>query len=210
VFFRGHYAFSEKQQLSAFAYAVDVDPQAGYGPGKTVNNSSNTLGVEYRTGLAELDLRAAVATQADAGQSRLRYRASYYVVEVAMPWRGMRLRAAHEVLGSDNGVGVSTPLANGHRYQGWADQFLATPGEGLRDSWLSVAGDIGPVALTARYHDFRAEASSLVFAEEIDLQVRWTISPRLTATLKAALFDGKIPDRYPDTDKAWLMLEFSL
>lgn len=210
VFLRSVWTPAAQQTLTAFAYAIDVDAQAGYAPDKTVNNSSDTLGIEYRTHLAGVDLRAAAATQADAGHSRLSYRAPYYVVELAVPWRGMRFRAAHEVLGSDNGVGVSTPLANGHRYQGWADQFLSTPGEGLRDSWLSVAGDIGPVALTARYHDFRAEASSLAFAEEIDLQARWTISPRLTATLKAALFDGKVPDRYPDTDKAWLMLEFSL
>ena len=210
VFLRSVWTPAARQTLAAFAYAIDVDPQAGFAPGKTVNNSSDTLGVEYRTRIAGFDLRAAVATQADAGQSRLSYRATYYVVEAAVPWRGLRFGAAYEVLGSDNGVGVSTPLANGHRYQGWADQFLSTPGEGLRDSWLSVAGDIGPVALTARYHDFRAEASSLAFAEELDLQARWAISPRLTATLKAALFDGKVPDRYPDTDKAWLMLEFSL
>ena len=61
-----------------------------------------------------------------------------------------------------------------------------------------------------RYHDFRAESSSITFGRELDFQAQWTVSKRLTATLKAAFFDSKTADRYPDTTKAWVMLQYRL
>ena len=131
-------------------------------------------------------------------------------MELAAPVGAMTLRAAYEGLGADNGVGFATPLANGHRYQGWADKFLATPGDGIEDAWVSLEGKLGPLGLTARYHDFRAESSSVRFGNEVDLQAQWVINSRFTATAKAAFFSTDAPDRYPDTTKAWLMLQFRI
>ncbi|MEL7043859.1 MAG: hypothetical protein AAGL66_02420, partial [Pseudomonadota bacterium] len=71
----------------------------------------------------------------------------------------------------------------------------------------SVNGKIGAVALTGRFHDFRAEASSETFGQELDLQAQWSVNGYLTATLKTAIFDSKAPSRYPDTTKAWLIMQ---
>ncbi|EAQ98077.2 hypothetical protein KT71_02482 [Congregibacter litoralis KT71] len=198
------------QVLTGFAYLVDVDEQRGFAPGKTINNSSDTLGIAYHGVFSGIDLRARLATQKSAGSSELEYRAAYYLVEAGAPLGKMRLRAAYEVLGADDGVGFGTPLANGHGHQGWADKFLSTPGDGIKDAWVSVNGKVGSVALTARYHDFSAESSSVNFGRELDLQLQWEINAWLTATAKAAVFDTEAPDRYPDTRKAWLMLQLRL
>lgn len=147
VFFRSEYRFAKDHKLIGFAHRVDVEEQAGFSPGQTVNNSSDTVGVEYRGTFSEATLRASVATQRDGGGSELSYRAPYYVVEVHAPWRRVTFKAAYEVLGADNGVGLSTPLTNGHRHQGWADKFLATPFDGIEDAWLSVDGSLGALAL---------------------------------------------------------------
>jgi len=210
LFLRGSHPIAEHHELIAFAYLLDVEAQADFTPGQTVNNSSDSFGIEYRGAFSTLNLRAAVATQKDAGDSELDYRAAYYVAEVEAPLGGLTLRGAYEVLGAGDGVGFATPLNNGHRYQGWADMFLSTPDDGIEDAWLSVEGSLGPIALTARYHDFRAEASSVVFGTELDLQAEWTINPWLTATLKGAIFDSQAADRYPDTTRAWLMLQLNL
>ena len=209
-FLRSEYRLTPAHTLSAFAYWLDVDEQRGFDPGKTSNNSSDSYGVEYRGTFAELDLRASWAWQTDAGKSELDYQAQYYVVELGTRQFGLDIKTAYEVLAANNGVGFATPLANGHRYQGWADKFLATPQDGIKDAWISASGKLGPVALTGRYHDFRAESSGVHFGTEIDLQAGWAVTKNLTATFKAALFDSRTPTRYPDTNKFWLMLQFKL
>jgi hypothetical protein len=210
LFARAQYRVADAHELAAFAYRVDVDPQAGFTSGQTVNNSSDSVGIEYEATLDTLSFRAAIAQQRDAGASTLSYRAPYYVVEASTDLLGLKWRAAHEVLGADNGIGFATPLANGHRYQGWADKFLSTPGDGLEDTWISLETRRERLGLTLRYHDFRAESSNTRFGQEVDLQLQWTVNPRLTATFKAAVFDSDAPERYNNTTKAWLMLQFRI
>ena len=210
TFLRMRYKLADDHELAGFAYLLDVGAQSDFGAAKTVNNASNTFGVAYSGAFSDLDVLARLATQKNAGDSELDYQAPYYVVEVAAPLGDMTLRAAYEVLGADNGVGFGTPLANGHGHQGWADKFLATPGDGLKDAWVSLEGKLGPLALTARYHDFRAESSSVSFGSEIDLQAQWVANDWLTVTAKAAAFNTDTPGRYPDTTKAWLILQVRL
>ncbi|WP_439106098.1 alginate export family protein [Congregibacter sp.] len=210
AFLRMGYQVAEGHKLAAFAYLLEVDPQREFSSAKTVNNSSDTFGLSYTGAFSDLKVLARLATQTASGESELYYRAPYYVVELAAPVGAVNLKAAYEVLGADNGVGFGTPLANGHGVQGWADKFLATPEDGIQDAWISVSGDMGPVALTARYHDFSAESSSVSFGTEIDLQAQWVINEWLTVTAKAAVFETDEPTRYPDTTKAWLMLQLRL
>ncbi|WOJ98679.1 alginate export family protein [Congregibacter brevis] len=210
AFFRVNYDFAEDHNIAAYAYLLEVDAQSGFSAAKTVNNSSDTFGLAYTGSFSDLSLLARFATQTESGDSELDYQASYYVVELAAPLGPVNVKAAYEVLGADNGVGFGTPLANGHGVQGWADKFLATPGDGIKDAWVSVGGKLGSVGLLARYHDFSAESSSVNFGREIDLQAQWTINEWLTATAKAAIFETDEPGRYPDTTKAWLTLQLRL
>ncbi|MFT4873210.1 alginate export family protein [Congregibacter sp.] len=210
TFLRMSYDLADGHELVGFAYLLDVAAQSDFSAAKTGNNSSDTFGVAYSGAFSGLKVLARLATQEDSGASELDYRAPYYIIEMAAPLGDMRLKAAYEVLGADNGVGFGTPLANGHGHQGWADKFLATPGDGVKDAWVSLEGKLGPLALTARYHDFSAESSSVSFGTEIDLQAQWVINDWLTATAKAAVFEADAPGRYPDTAKVWLMLRIRL
>jgi hypothetical protein len=209
-FLRSQYEVTPGHRLIAFAYFVDVDPQEGFSAGQTVNNSSDSFGAEYRGRLANVNLRVALATQGDAGLSQLEYQAPYYAVEASSSLEGVTLSAGHEVLGSDNNTGFSTPLANGHRHNGWADKFLTIPADGLKDTWISLNGKLGEIALTARYHDFRAESSRVSFGDEVDLQAQWSPHPKVTLTAKAAFFQTRSTFRYPDTSKAWLILRLQI
>ena len=49
------------------------------------------------------------------------------------------------MLGGDNGSGnraFQTPLATKHAFQGWADQFLTTPADGIEDAYLGVTAPL--------------------------------------------------------------------
>lgn len=200
---------AEGHNIGAFGYLIEVDSQHSYPAAKTVNNSSETAGLEYVGKVSALNLRAAYARQSDAGDSELDYDADYYLLEVGTKISSVGLKAGYEVLAAGDGTGFATPLATLHAFQGWADKFLSTPGDGVEDMYFGVDGALGPVTLAAIYHDFQAEDSSEDFGSEIDLSATWPINQHFTTQLKYAGFsaDG---DRYTDTDKVWLTLQLKL
>jgi hypothetical protein len=200
---------AEGQHIGAFGYYIDVDSDNSYPAAKTVNNSSETWGLEYVGKLSVLNLRASYAYQSDAADSELDYNADYYLLEVGGTVSSIGLKAGYEVLAAGDGTGFATPLATLHKFQGWADKFLSTPADGVEDLYCGVSGALGPVQLEAVYHGFQAEDSSEDFGDEIDLSATWAINEHVTTQLKYAGFsaDG---NRYTDTDKLWLTLQFKL
>ena len=207
---RVDYKLTENHKLTGFGYMLDIDDQGKYAAGKTVNNGSDTFGVEYAGKFDWLSVNASWATQSDAGDSELNYDADYYKVELGAKFKPVTVKAGYEVLASDNGVGFATPLATGHKFQGWADKFLGTPGDGIEDAYVSVGGKIGPVKLAAIYHDFQAESSSTDFGTEIDLVATWPVNKQFSVQAKYATFDTDDSARYTDTDKAWITLQLKL
>ncbi len=69
-----------------------------------------------------------------------------------------------------DGVGQNktfrTPLGTNHAFQGWADLFLVTPKDGIRDVFGTVITtlDRGKVTLTGVYHDFMTTPAIFITA----------------------------------------------
>lgn len=209
VFIRVDYTLAENHTLSGYGYLFDIDDDGPFAPSKTVNNSSDTFGIDYSGKFGRFSLAAAYATQSDAGDSELDYDADYYLLEAGANLGPVNLKGGYEVLASDNGVGFSTPFATGHKFQGWADKFLSTPGDGIEDLYAGLGGKIGPVKLDAIYHDFQAEDSSEDFGTELDLSATWPVNNMFTLQAKYASFDSD-SDRYADTDKIWFVMQLKL
>jgi len=127
-----------------------------------------------------------------------------------MPLLGINMQLGYEVLGSDNCVGFKTPLATVHKFQGWADKFLVTPGSGIEDLYAGVSGALGALKLEAVWHDFQAEQGSDEFGSELDLSATWPLDTRLSLQLKYANFNADDSPAYQDTQKAWLTVSFAI
>ena len=207
--FKADYQINPGNRISAFGYWLDIDSDGPYAPGKTVNNSTDTYGVEYAGKFDWFSVAASYATQSDAGDSTLNYDADYYMVELGAKVSVVDLKVGYEVLASDNEVGFNTPLATLHKFQGWADKFLGTPADGIEDLYASIGGKLGPVKLIAVYHDFQAEDSSEDFGSEVDLAATWPMTKRFSLQAKYATFDSD-SSRYDDTDKVWFTAQYKL
>lgn len=199
----------ENHKLSGFYYGLDIDERGSWSPNKSVNNSSDTYGLEYSGKFGPVAAKAAWATQSEAGDSYLDYDADYYMLEGGMNFDVVNVKLGYEVLGAGDGVGFKTPLATLHKFQGWTDKFLGTPGDGIEDIYLGATGKLGPVKLGAFYHDFTAEDSSEDFGTEWDLVGTWPVTKHLTTQLKYANFSSD-SDRYSDTQKVWVTLQLKL
>jgi hypothetical protein len=208
VFVRGAWKVNDKHTLSAITYLLDVDDDSKYAPGKSVDNSTDTFGLEYDGNFGPANVKAAYARQSDAGKSTLDYSANYYFVESGAAYKGVKGHIGYEVLAADNGVGFKTPYATLHKFQGWADMFLVTPADGIEDLYAGLSGKVGPVKLAAIYHDFQAEDSSADFGSEWDLSATWAINKMWELQLKYADFSTDDASRYSDSKKTWATVHF--
>jgi len=204
------YTIAEGHTLSGFVYLLDVEERRAYPPGLSVDNSTDTFGLEYSGDIGPASLRAAYASQSDAADSNLDYDADYYVLEGSAVFNPVTVKLGYEVLGGDNGVGFKTPYATLHAFQGWADKFLTTPGDGIEDLYLGLSGKLGGVMLGATYHDFQAENSSAEFGAEIDLVATWPFNDLFSFQLHYADFSSDDKSRYDDTRKAWFTVNLTL
>ena len=212
-FARVDWKIVENHSVAGFFYSIDVEEDDTFPSSKTVNNSNTTYGLEYAGKIGPVTAKASYARQSDRGDSELDYDADYYMAELGAGFMGVTGTLGYEVLASDDDVGFKTPYATLHKFQGWADKFLATPGDGVEDAYVGLAGAIGPVKLGAYYHDFQAEDSGTDFGTELDLVATWPVNEYLTLQAKFADFDADNDARdrgFRDTTKAWMMVQLKL
>lgn len=136
----------------------------------------------------------------------------YYMLEAGVNFQGFIFKAGLETLGSENGLSsFKTPLATLHKFNGWADKFLNTPDDGLRDFYGHVSytvTNVGPALngtnITFMYHKFKSDFDSLNYGSEIDVSVSRKLFDQYTVLLKFAKYNA---DTYAtDTTKFWAQL----
>lgn len=198
-----------------FAYLIDEHNQLLRG------NSSQTYGVRA-TGSAKLakatrlTYSGSYATQSDYGRNPNGYRTGYYLGELGIEHKALRLLAGYELLGADDGRALTsfqTPLATLHKFQGFADKFLVTPPNGIRDKYATAGlvipklGKLAPVTFYATYHWFDSDRLDIKYGEELNLVG--------TIKIGRTLFVAKYADYYAarfatDTRKFWLSAEWAI
>ncbi len=203
-------------KVAAFAYLVDQDEATMQG----FRMSSQSYGVRLDgsrpIGKAKAAYQLSYARQSDWHRNPNDYAADYFLADVAVDFGGPRVGVGYEILGADNGVALTsfqTPLATGFKFQGWADKFLITPPDGVRDLYASAgwnwkaAGPLKNVTLQAVYHDYRSDRASRTYGREIDLLASTKLG-KVTASARYAHYDA---DSFAtDTDKFWLQLDWTL
>ena len=196
-------------KITGFAYLLDLNGEA-----TAAANSSDTYGLRYEATRnlkgdpqgPKLNYVLSWATQSDAGDNPTDYTADYYLIDVKYIDEGWYAGGGWEVLGSDNGVaGFRTPLATGHKFNGWADVFLTTPADGLEDTYLYVGGDL-PDGFKGKavYHWFDPDNGGRDFGQEVDAVVSKKLSDNATVLAKYAFYNGDTA--FADRAKFWLQL----
>lgn len=191
-------------KLSAYGYLLEEDTN--------VENGIDTYGIRF-AGAKDFDnvkllYTVDYATQ-DTDTATASYSTDYMLAEVGVGFSGLTVKLGYELLGSDDGeYGFSTPLATLHAFNGWADQFLATPAQGLADTYVSVSGKVAGGKWALVYHDFEADDSSATVSDlgnEIDAVFSLPIDKHYTVGVKYAAYSaGDAGAGKVDADKVWL------
>ncbi len=188
------------------AYLLNLDYE------DLIGLSTTTLGAEFagaqpwgegRKWLYEIEY----ATQSDAGDNPGDIDANYLHVMGGAQFSPVTLKVGMETLsGGADGV-FRTPLATLHKFNGWADKFLATPGNGLEDFYVSLGGKHGKWSWAAIYHDFSPEAGGGDHGSEVDGSLSYKTDWGQTFALKTASYSAD--NHSTDATKWWLWTQVS-
>nr|WP_239060075.1 alginate export family protein [Alteromonas genovensis] len=188
-------------KLTAYAYLLEID--------NDTDNALDTYGIRYAgsysTDSAKWLYTAEVAKQSSENATN-DFDANYLLLEAGAVVSGVTAKLGYEVLGSDNGnYGFATPLATLHKFNGWSDQFLGTPAQGLKDLSATISAKFAGGKWTAIYHQFDADEASLAIDDlgsEINLLYTTKVAERFNLGVKYANYSAD--DFSVDTDRVWV------
>lgn len=202
--------------VTGFGYWVDQDEAAVQG----YRLSSRTLGARLagtrKLGKAKLAYQLSYARQSDMGRNPNNYEAAYWLADVTIDLNGPKLGAGYEVLGADTGVALTSfqfPLGTNFKFQGWADKFLTTPPDGVRDLYVNAGWSwkaIGPakaVTVQAAWHRYESDRLTRHYGDELNLLASAKLG-KTTASVRYA--DYRADGFATDTRKFWLQLDWTI
>ncbi len=187
-------------KLALYAYLLDYDNEADFGASTQTIGGNFTGNHKFENNWKFLyDLE--YAKQSDYGDNPMDVDADYYRVEAGTGMgKAFTVKVGQEKLGGSEADGkFSTPLATLHKWNGWADKFLATPTDGLVDTYFSVGGKWGAWGLTGIYHDFQADNGDMDYGTELDALLTYKAPWKQLFAIKFA--DYSADDFSVDTQK---------
>jgi len=187
-------------KLTGYAYLLDLTdaPTA----------SNQTTGLRFAGGTAVAEGTKLLYTAEFASQTKYKdgadsIDATYSLVELGVNTAGVTAKLGMEMLGGDGTYGFSTPLATLHAFNGWTDKFLATPANGLVDTYVTVGGKVAGTKLALAYHTFSADEGGADYGTELGLLAAKKFGDHYKVVAKYASYSA---DSFSvDTDKVWLM-----
>ncbi|TCU58741.1 hypothetical protein EDF58_103277 [Novosphingobium sp. PhB57] len=202
--------------LTGFAYLVDQDEAAV----QAFRQSSQTYGARLAGSHAfgpavKLAYQASYARQSDYHRNPNDYAADYWLADGLLDVKGWKLNAGYEVLGASKGLpftSFQTPLGTNFKFQGWADKFLTTPANGLRDLYFGggygwkQAGPLSGLSVQATWHRFDSDRLDQHYGNEIDLLASAKVR-KTAVSLRYAHYDAR--EMATDTDKYWIQLDWA-
>ena len=202
---RGSVQVPELGTLSAYGYLLDI-PDAPV-------NSSQSWGVRL-TGERQVSegltvtYAAEYARQSDHAGHPRDFSLSYFLAQPGVTVGPVAVRFGYERLGSNGVDALQTPLATLHAFNGWADKFLRTPPNGLRDLYVDAtvrpfqSGFRNNATFRIAYHDYRSTRGDIHYGSEWNALFAVPLRPGWSLGLKYADYDA---DNFAtDTRKFWL------
>ena len=215
---RGAYKFTPNDTLIAYGYFQD-DPKLAGAAANVTDLSNRIIGIRADGGHPfgekfKLLYTAEYAKQNAYADGDDKIDADYLRVGIGPKWGDWFVRIDYEKLASNNGnYAFQTPLGTNHLFQGWADHFLTTPRQGIKDTFLTAGGKIGKATLIVEYNRYKSDTGGINFGDELDFSVAYPFTKQISGKVEYAGFQEKDilagAARKPDLTKIWVTLVFN-
>jgi hypothetical protein len=222
-----NYKVGDYGNLVAYGYWLDYQ-DINPGPAATRNlfleKSNQTYGIRFNGASPKimdtfnLLYTAEWANQRDYGHGPTKYETDRFNFMGGVKAFNVSVMGAWEQL---NGFGANktfdTPLGTNHAFQGWADIFLVTPPNGIRDLFGTVMVEFPryQTTVTGVYHDFSDDTGQMAYGKEWDFQVVKKFGKHYSLLAKYAYYNADtggpvLPNGInTDTQKIWFQANVS-
>jgi hypothetical protein len=197
--------------ISAYVYALDLPDAPAM---SSFTTGIRLAGEQALTPKIKLLYALEYASQREDGRNPATFQNDYVLIEPGLAAGPVTARIGYERLSGDGSTALQTPLATLHAFNGWADKFLTTPPNGLRDVYGDVSVKLPKLAIVTgsalrmQYHDYRSTRADIAYGQEWGAMLTIPVVRRVTLTAKLARYEA---DRFAtDTTKAWLALDLKL
>jgi hypothetical protein len=238
------YRISPTEFLVGYGYFSNVDNlgfgNAWFGAGAAnlnADQSNKTIGLRLDgTHPFNPNFRAhytaEYAKQTDYADGDSRIDAHYYKLGGGLGFDNFNFRIDQELLSSNDSLyAFQTPYGTNHLFQGWVDKFLATPKQGIKDTFITATYKWDDFLFFADYHviksdeDFYtvgggAKANGDTYGTEWNVAATYNINKNWMTKVEYGKFseDDKYATaansvsnagRVRDTEKLWLTAMYS-
>jgi hypothetical protein len=204
------YALPVVGKLTGYAYLLDLEQSQVQ---STATYGARLTGKQTMAPGMAVVYEAEYAKQKNYKNNPLALDLNYLHGEGGVTWQGITALGGVESLQGNGVRGFATPLATGHRFQGYADVFLTTPANGLVGPYGKLGYDtpltLGPVtALSAAgwYRKFNAYRGGASLGHEIDAEATFRFGKQIALSLIYADYKGVTG--FASRKKTWVALEY--
>lgn len=211
-------------KIEAYGYLLD------FNSARAERFSTATLGLrmqgDYRlTPSTKLLFAAELANQRDYGGNPNAINVNYFAGEVGInyslggPIESASAKLSYEILAGKGGLqAFQTPVGTNHAFQGAADRFLVTPGDGVRDVFATLGMKALGAQWSVAYHRFTSDRDHYRYGDEWDFSVECPIAKQFLVGLQYAAYRANrnglnvarnsVSEQTFDLTKAWAYIQF--
>ncbi|MBP0117650.1 MAG: hypothetical protein ITD32_05660 [Candidatus Nitrotoga sp.] len=182
--------------IVAYSYRLDYTNPA---QAAASTGAANTFGSTDTTGLKlakeGIDIGgykfgwvAETANQKNFRLNTAAYNARYTNINANVGGSLGNIKIGQETLGSDNSRSVQTPLSTLFAFNGWADKFLVTPTNGLKDTYVKARSNAMGIVYGADFHQFKSDVGSVGLGRELDLIAEKALDKNFAVGARAARY----------------------
>lgn len=187
-----HYGGLGFAKIEGYSYLLDVDSVTAQ------RFSTATLGLRVQgdqvlTAKTKLNYAVEAANQRDYADNPNDINVNYFAGELGLSQaiggliESVGVKLSIEQLGGKGGVqSFQTPLGTNHAFQGFADRFLITPGDGIRDIFATISAKVAGAQFSTSYHVLHADRDGYRYGAEWDVLVERAFAKRFLAGVKYA------------------------
>jgi hypothetical protein len=213
-------------RLEAYAFLLDLSAP-GFATATAQQTATSRLSTATYGGRADYSFPVAedisgkltgeVAHQTNYANNPLSISLNYWLGEGSLTYKGLTGLVGYEVLEGNGTIGFATPLATLHAFNGWADMFLTTPANGLKDFYLKAAYvlpadfiEMKSLTGTVVYHDFTTDNLTAGIGSEFDASLELAVDANASLLAKYADYrgGGVAFGGFPDKSIFWMQLAY--